>query len=119
MNLTFILAALIAWGVSIAGASYIAFGLGQDNKTAEYAKISKAIDDTYDKALAGASTAISQIEVKNVTINRKLETKVRTERVFVDCRSGDDSVRLYNSGIEGASESVDRGKLPATDAARK
>ena len=72
--------------------------------------------ETREAAQQGAAAAISKIEVKNVTINRKLETEVREKAVFRDCRSGPDSVRIYNSGVPGYAEPAGGGELPAKDA---
>jgi hypothetical protein len=72
------------------------------------------MNENYDKALAGASKAISAIEVKNVTITRQLETQVRTIPVFSDCHSGADSMRLYNSGIDASPESTPPVSVPTT-----
>lgn len=109
---------LLAGMIASAASGWLGYQLGQDSEIAKQAAVQQASDETFERAMAAASEAISRIEVKNVTINRKLETKVRTERVFTDCRSGADSVQLYNSGIEGAVEPADRSKLPAKDAAR-
>lgn len=113
MNPYVILALVIAWGGSLAGTGWVAFGLGQDSEIAGQAKINKAITETREAAQQGAANAIAKIEVKNVTINRKLETEVREKRVFADCRSGDTSVHLYNSGIPGYAEPADRGVVPS------
>lgn len=80
------------------------------------AREDRARQETREAAQQGAAAAIAKIEVKNVTINRKLETEVREKAVFRDCRSGPDSVRIYNSGVPGYAEPAGGGELPAKDA---
>lgn len=116
MNPYLIIALLVAWGSSLAGTGWVAFGMGQDAEIAGQAKINKAITETREAAQQGAANAIAKIEVKNVTINRKLETEVREKPVFRDCHSGPDSVRLYNSGIPGYAEPAGGGVVPAPNA---
>lgn len=74
-----------------------------------------------DTAAGVAATAISRIEVRNVTVNKALEREVLTREVFRDCRSGADAVRLLNStpGIATAGpEPAGGSELPASGAAR-
>lgn len=113
MNPYIIIAVCIAWGASVGGAFVYGTDVGKDSEIAGQAKINKAITETREAAQQGAANAIAKIEVKNVTINRKLETEVREKRVFSDCRSGDTSVHLYNSGIPGYAEPADRGVVPS------
>jgi len=80
------------------------------------AREERAREETLKAAQQAAAEAIAKIEVKNVTINRKLETEVREKPVFRDCRSGSDSMRLFNSAIAGSEPAGGR-ELPAKDAA--
>jgi len=113
MNPYVLLAAGIFWVASVAGAGWYGIGVGRDGEIAGQAKINQAINDTKEQAQQGAAAAIAKIEVKNVTINRKLETEVREKPVFRDCRSGHDSMQLYNSGIPGYTEPPGSGVVPA------
>lgn len=80
------------------------------------AREDQARRETREAAMQAAAEAIARIEVKNVTINRKLETEVREKPVFRDCRSGPDGMRLYNSAIPGYAEPSGGGIVPPTNA---
>ncbi len=114
-----LLALVIGWGASVAGAGWWGIGIGEDRIIATQAKVNKAIDETRAAAQQGAADAIAKIEIKNITVNRKLETLVRENRVFADCRSGPSSVHLYNSSIPGYSEPPGGKQLPSTPAPAK
>ena len=45
-------------------------------------------------AMQGAAKEIAKIEVKNTIIQQKLETKIRTEKVYQECVHSDDAFRL-------------------------
>lgn len=114
MNLSIIMGAIIFYGCSTGFLSYKAYHAGMEHQAAESAKITKTVEDHYQAALAAASQAISRIEVRNVIVNRKLETVIRDNPVFRDCHSGPDSLQLYNSGIDGSTQSTHSSELPAS-----
>lgn len=116
MNPYVILGVVVAWGASVGGAFFYGQGVGGDQVTAKQAAVDQAIQATREAAQQGAADAIAKITVKNVTINRKLETEVREKPVFRDCRSGPDSVRLYNSAIPGHAEPAGSGVVPTANA---
>lgn len=59
--------------------------------------------DAVAAAASSTAQAISQIEVKNVTIRQKLETEVRTREVYRDCVADPAARRLLNDTIRGGS----------------
>lgn len=73
----------------------------------------------YDQMLSATASEISKIEIVNTTIRQELEREIRTEKVYLECRHTDDTVRLLNAILtgEGSSESFNRGELPATNPA--
>jgi hypothetical protein len=113
LNPTVLLLALVGWLASAGGAFWYGTNVGEDHQVAIEAAIEKTVVATREAGQQGAAKAIAKIEVKNVTINRQLETTVRDNPVFRDCRSGDDSVRLYNSAIPGYAEPASGGVVPA------
>lgn len=116
MNPYAILGLVVAWGASVGGAFFYGQGVGADHVTAKQAAVDQSVKETREAAQQGAADAIAKITVKNVTINRKLETEVREKPVFRDCRSGPDSVRLYNSAIPGYAEPAGGGVVPTANA---
>lgn len=118
MNPYVILALVIAWGGSIAGTGWVAFGLGQDSEIAGQAKINKAIADTREAAQQGAADAISKIKVTNTTIRQKAETVVRDNVRYVDCRHADGMRDTINEALTGQPKPAGGGELPKPDAPR-
>jgi hypothetical protein len=120
MNPYAILAALVLWASSVVAAGWWAYGTGRDHELATQAREDHAAQVSRDAAAQAAAKAIAAIEVKNVTIRQPLETIVRTEQVFRDCRSGPDAVRLLNGtpGIAAAASAASGGELPASGPAR-
>lgn len=114
LNPYVLLAIVIGWGASLAGAGWWAYGAGQDKCIAEQAR-DAAVAQIASEA---AAEAISKIEVKHTTVRQTLEKEIHEKTVFRDCRSGDDARRLFNSAIPEAEPGSDGGKLPAPDATR-
>lgn len=96
---------------------YKAYQLGQDNIIAQNAKLEEVEQRTRDAALRVTADAISQIEVRNVTIRQKAETVTREVPVYRDCRHDPDGLRLVNQALT-APELPDNGELPAADSPR-
>lgn len=121
MNPYGIIGGLVLWVGSIGFTYYWAYGAGRDNELATQAREDKAAQVSRDAALSAAAEAISKIEVKHVQIRQPLETIVRTEQVFRDCRSGESARSLLNStpGIAQAPASAASGvQLPGASAPR-
>lgn len=116
------LIAALLWCCSVGAAYFYGVEVGDDRKTAEVAREDKVAAIATSAAASAAANAISQIEVKNVTIQGKLQREVLTREVFRDCRSGDDAVRLLNASPAIAAASgpgaLGGGQLPAAGSAR-
>lgn len=121
MNLYALLVAGLLWGLSVGGSYLYGVDMGIDRKTAEQAREDEVRRQTREDAQQGAAEAIGKLEIKHVTIRQQLEREVREKTVFAACRSGPDSVRLFNAGIPGhqhSAEPAGGGQLPAADAPR-
>jgi len=120
MNPYALLGASLLWVASLAAAGWWSYGVGRDAELATQAREDKATAAATQAAASAAALAISKIEVKYVTVRQPLETIVRTEQVFRDCRSGPDALRMLNStpGIAAAASAAGGGQLPGTGAAR-
>ncbi len=75
----------------------------------EAALVTKARDAMTD----AAATAISAIEVKNVTIRQKAETITREVPVYRDCHHSPDGLRVVNEALTGQEEPAGDGGVPA------
>lgn len=97
MNPYLLLAVGAAWLGSVGATGWWAYGAGKNAELATQVREARVAQVSREAASTAAAKAIAEIEVKNVTIRQPLETIIRTERVFTDCRSGADAVRLLNS----------------------
>lgn len=113
MNPYVLLAFVISWGASVAGAGWYGMGIGRDQEIAGQAKIKQAIEDTRGAAQQGAADAIAQIKIVNTTIHQKAETVVRTERVYADCRHVDGMRDTINQALTGQPQPASDGQLPS------
>lgn len=69
-----------------------------------------------DEALRVTAKAISEIEVKNVTIRQTLEREIREKPVYLECKHTPDGLRLVNAAI--TNQLVGDSKLPAAHPAK-
>lgn len=120
LNPWLLLAIVIGWGASVAAAGWAAYGAGQDKCIAEQARDAIVAQIAADAAGEATAKAISKIEVRNVTIQQKLQREVIERQVFRDCRSGDDARLLFNSAIPAAADKPAAAavELPASNPAR-
>jgi hypothetical protein len=116
-----LLAALGAAVVALGGAYWQGRTDGENKCEANHARDLQVETRAADAAASAVAVGLSKIEVRNVTVTKKLEREVLTREVFRDCRSGPDAVRLLNStaGVAAAASDAARGgELPASGAAR-
>lgn len=112
---------LVLLGATAAGAGWVGYGAGRDAEIAKRSSDEDIRRETRELAQQGAADAIAKNRPKNVTIQQRLETEVRTREVFRDCRSGPGPVELLNAtpGVApGRAEPPGGGQLPASGAAR-
>lgn len=115
MNPWLILGAVVFWAVS-SGAVYVkGQSVGANRVIAEQAKVDKAVDETRAAAQQGAADAIAQIKVVNTTVKGRVETIVRENTVYRDCKHDARSLRDINAALSGDSAgAAGGGKLPET-----
>lgn len=114
LNPWVILAALVALS-SLTGGAYIkGRGDGAAGVVAKQAHDDQLRMETLQLAQQGAAEAIAAIEVKNVTIRQKLETRIVDNPVYRDCVTDDGMLKLTNEAITGqpAPDSVVPGADP-------
>ena len=115
-----LLALVIGWGASVAGAFFYGQGVGKDSEIATQAREEKVRVIATEAAASAAAHAISKIEVKHATIRQTLEREVVEKPVFRDCRSGRGAVELFNSTVPpNALDANGLGIVPPADAASR
>jgi len=103
MNPYLILGAVLFWVASVGSAGWFGMGVGEDRIISEQAKVNKAIDETRAAAQQGAADAISQIKVVNTTVKGRVETIVRENTRYIDCKNTAEVMRNINESLTGES----------------
>ncbi len=85
---------------------------GTEWEQGQEAKREKVAQAAKDAALQAAAAEIAKVDVRYVTINRKLEKEVHEKTVYRDCRHSPDALRLLNDALENREPAGDS-KLPA------
>lgn len=111
MNPYFLLAGVIAWAASVAGAFFYGQGIGRDSEIATQAREDKVAVIAREAAASAVADSISKMQVKNVTIRQQLETQVRENTIYRDCKLDPAIQRLLNSspGIAPAASAASGG----------
>lgn len=116
---------LIALAAAFAGTGWVSYSTGHDNGRNTVLAAQKAADDvraeTLQIAQQGAAQAIATIEVKNVTITRKIEREIQENTVYRDCRHSAEQLRDINEAITGqrGPEPAGAGPVPAASSPAK
>lgn len=104
MNTIRISLILILLGLSSSGFMYFkGINTGKELQKAEQLSmesvVKSAIEESNSKLLEKTAKAISEIEVKNVTIYQKATREVIKEPVYRDCIHTSDGLRLVNEAL--------------------
>lgn len=95
MNPYLIIAAMVA----MAGAALGGFQLGVDHERANQIDKQALVAEAVDAANTAAADAIAQIKPKYTTIQNQLETQIKTNTVFSDCKLDPSSFKLLNEAL--------------------
>lgn len=111
LNPWVLLGAVVALTGAVGGA-YIK-GRG-DGKAVEIAAQNRAVVALREVERTVAR-AISEIEVKNVTVRQKAETIIREVPVYRDCKHTPDGMQAVNEALTGRPVGPSDSKLPGTN----
>ncbi len=115
INPYMILGAFAAFILATSGAYVAGRRDGQKLEAGVEATIAAAIEESARITSERAAEAISQIEVKNTTINRKTERVIEQTPAIAACPAVPDSLlSATNEALTGADAPADR-ELPAPD----
>jgi hypothetical protein len=118
VNVEAALGAALLWAATIGGAFWYGTGIGRDGEVAKQAAVSKAITDTREEARKGAADAISKIQVRNTRVQGRVETIVRDNPVYRDCRHDADQLRNINEALTGRPGSDGGSGVPGANPAQ-
>jgi hypothetical protein len=94
--------ALLGAGILAVSLAVGGFTFGVKYQRGQEARAEQLIARVRDEAQRGAAEAIAQIKINNTTIRQQLETQVRENTVYRDCKLDPDSFRLLNDALSGA-----------------
>ena len=81
------------------GAYFKGRGDGADLQLAAQAKEQQLVEKVKQEAMQGAADAISKIEIKQVTIQGRLQKEIQTNVVYRDCAHTPDGLRSLNDAL--------------------
>lgn len=119
MNPWALLGIVLAVGAMTGGAYFRGREDGENKIVAQQAREDAIAAAASDAAASAIAAAIPKITVKHQTVRQELEREIQTREVYRDpgCRTGADSLRLYNSAIPGAApDAPDPRAVSAADA---
>lgn len=120
MNPYVLLALVISWGASVAGAGWYGVGLGEDRIIAKQASDEQIRRSTLEAAQQGAADAIAKLKPVNTTIVQKTQREIRENTVYAECRVPAAGVQLANQAITGRpAEPAGGEQLPAANAPKR
>jgi len=111
-----VLAAEYKWAVLLLAAVGIyAWGRadGRALSDAEHLRAAQAADTALELARRGAAEEIAKLEVKHVTVQRRIERETREVPVYRDCRHPPDVLRALDDALENRPGAPGDRELPA------
>lgn len=111
---------LLAIVLALGASAYEGFRLGGDHEIAAQAKTQALIAVVKEEAQQGAAEAIGKIDIKQTTINRKIETITHENTVYRDCVVTPDVAGLLDASRangDGA-DALSRSVVPAAGASK-
>src|ERR1044072_1141055 len=103
-------------GILLAGLGWSGHRLykaGYDKATLDHIKDAQLIADAVTAVERTTAKAISEIEVKHVTIRQNLEKELTRDVVYRDCVASPRVLELTNEAITGQAEPAPNSFLPA------
>lgn len=113
MNPWLLLAVVVGWGASVAGAGWFMYERGQDNCEAVKARENRVAAVATDAAASAAGAAIAKLRPKITTIRQEAEREIRTNTVYAECRHSPGQLERINEAITGAPFRPAAGSMPA------
>lgn len=89
------------------------YGAGKEHEIAIQAREERAAQVAGDAAAKAAAKAISQIKVRNTTIQNEVQKVVTEVPVYRDCRHTDEAFRSINEALRGEARD-DAGAKPSS-----
>lgn len=114
-----VIAVMVAIGSAAAGGYWQGSKHTKDRLESQMLREEVIAQQVYNSAIEATAEEIGKIRITNRTIREQLETQIRYEPVYIDCRHNDDVKRLLDAILVGEepAESFDRSILSILDTA--
>lgn len=106
-----------AWLLSVAGASWWAYGAGEDHCQAQRKREEDVAERAVRKTQDRTAETLKRIEVQRVEITQPIQREVRERVVYRDCRHSPAGLRGVNAALTGRAQPAGGGELPPAAAA--
>lgn len=107
---------LVGWAISLAGAFFYGTGVGQDREIAKQAAVEDSVRATREAAAQGVAGEIAKLKPQNTIIRGRVETIVRENTVYRDCRHTPDGLRVLNEALTGRAQPASDSAVPGVNA---
>lgn len=117
MNLYLLIGGVVTAVGAVVGAYFTGVSAGTNAQIAKQAAVEEIVREVKEATAQVVADNIAKIEIRNTTIQGKVEREIRTNTVYAECKHTDDSMRYINEALTGQQQpgSADKGKLPRTD----
>lgn len=112
MNPYVLLAVFLFYVGSVGGAYFFGRSDGGELEKAKAAEIQEVVNAAKEGMISAAAKAISEIEVKHVTIRQQLEKEVVEKPVYRECRHTPDGLRYLNQALTNSDEPAPSDLVP-------
>lgn len=113
MNPWLILAVVLGWGASVAGAGWFMYERGRDNCEAVKARETRVAAIATEASASAAGAAIAKLRPQITTIRQEAEREIRTNTIYAECRHSPGQLQRINAALTGAaSEPAGGGLVP-------
>lgn len=118
-NPTTILAAVLAFVLSVGGAYVWGRHDGNKIQEAEQARVDRMATEAFNAAQKATASEIAKIKIVNSTVVQKLEREIYEKPVYRECVNTPDGMLAINAALAGTSIGAGNRKLPRIDTAGK
>lgn len=101
---------LLVFVVSLAGSFWLGTTVGKNSEIARVTELKEVVVATREDAKQGAADAIAKIQIRNTTVQGRVQTIIKDNPVYGDCKHNPDALRLLNEALTGTSTGSGTGR---------
>lgn len=101
MDLTFIMGAIIAFGIALGGAYVKGRVDGRELGEVAKAREERVAQIAWEASQRSAAEAIAKLTITHTTIKQRVEREVYEKPIYRECTHSPDGMRWVNAALEG------------------